>query len=97
MKVRYAPARWKSSRKRFELRWIFWRAEAVIYLARPATIPRARAAETERKAISYHFLAECICEFVGKGAAERAAIVGVTGGVCDFLHLHFGSKPQGGF
>jgi hypothetical protein len=27
-------------------------------LARPATIPRARAAETERKAISYHFLAQ---------------------------------------
>ena len=27
---------------------------SVTKLARPATIPRARAAETERKAISYH-------------------------------------------
>ncbi len=29
--------------------------DPVAFLARPATIPRARAAETERKAISYHF------------------------------------------
>ena len=28
--------------------------KAILPLARPATIPRARAAETERKAISYH-------------------------------------------
>ncbi len=30
------------------------RSQPGVDLARPATIPRARAAETERKAISYH-------------------------------------------
>jgi hypothetical protein len=34
-------------------------------LARPATIPRARAAETERKAISYHYTS-------GEGKNERS-------------------------
>jgi hypothetical protein len=33
-------------------------SQAILPLARPATIPRARASETGQKAISYHLLVE---------------------------------------
>jgi hypothetical protein len=50
--------------------------EGMQVLARPATIPRARAAETERKAISYH------CSHTGQAESKARNSINVDHGPC---------------